>query len=171
MAYGRLEESPEVIDVLYALLQGFDTPKKIQKKLKQDGSVVRMKLQFLRKNKVVIKDRWNYKPDWDRISIVMCRTMSSLLKERIKSRRISTKVYFKPELLKGIIRVYSAVYFAGYDKLSFRQMAEMFLDSMSHADGKRLEKLNPKLVKLKEILRKKPTKEEMLIDKLVTTYG
>jgi hypothetical protein len=87
-------------------------------------------------------------------------------KELTKIKK-NIQIYFPKELMIGILRVYSLIYFYGYEKLSMKDMIYAFLSQLTKTNNKRIAKINPKLIELKEILKEIPTKEELLFSKIV----
>ena len=166
--FARIEENSEIIDLLYHIIAGYDTVKKLQKKIKRKRSTISTQLMFLRENKVVKKQKWNYSPNWVRISVLMSIIISELIEQRIR-KKINAKKYFTSDLLNSIVRTYSSLYFQGHEKLSFKEMAEAFLDGLLLADEKRVRKISSKLLRLRTILKEIPTKEEILISNLSKT--
>lgn len=178
--YTKLEENNEVVDVLYAIATGISSPKDITKKLKQKGSTIRTKLQFLKKNNVVRKDKWSYEANWDNIYRKMLNALNDVLNyykslAKNSSKESVTKLthiknniedYFPKEVLLGILRVYSAIYFQGYEKSSMRDMVQVFLNQLRNTEDSRINKINPKLLEVKKVLIGIPTKEELLFAKL-----
>lgn len=167
--YGKIEENSEIMDVLFAVIIREKTPKSISKKLKVNGSVVRSKLQFLRKKRLLIKDKWDYSPDWDSIYRAMQKAFLLVLDDYEKIKKGSTrklrknaKEYFSKELLVSIVKVYSTIYFYGYEKLSFKEMLRSFLTQLARTERKRIRRINPKLLKVKETIERIPTKEDLL---------
>jgi len=180
MGYKRIEENSEVIDVLYAIILGSRTPHEISKKLKQNGTTVRLKLMFLRNVGVVKKYKWNYEPNWTEICKRMLLAVREVLanykivakdlkpRELKKLQQISKKTndYFSESLLIGILKSYGIAHFRGYQKLSMKEMAQMFLASLPNSDDKGLVKIDKKLLELKEILQKIPSREKFILDNL-----
>lgn len=171
--YRKIEQNTEVMDVLFAIIKGEKTPQSISKKLKVSGIVVRSKLQFLRKNKLVIKNKWDYSPNWDGIYLAMLKASKEaivyyekLSKKSLTSIKNNLRIYFPKELLSGIIEVYSTIYFNGYEKVSMKEMLLSFLAQLSKTDHKKILKRYPKLSEVLYHIQKIPTREEMLFDKL-----
>jgi len=68
--------------------------------------------------------------------------------------------------LVGILKVYSNIYFYGYEKLSMEEIAKSFLSQLARADKKRIKKIDPKLLEVQRQLKKIRTKEDMLFGEL-----
>ena len=180
MVYGDLENNSEVMDVLYAIIHGCKTPKEIVEKLKQNDSTIRSKLLFLRKNDVVLKDKWNYEAKWDVIYQRMLNAINDVLAyyisvaeyvskrsaEELRMMKKDTKVYFPKKLILEILRVYSLIYFHGYRSLSMYEMMRGFLDQLPKTNDVRIKEINPKLLDVKKVLKDIPTPEEFVISKL-----
>ncbi len=162
--YGRIETNDEVVDVLFAVIIGEKTPRGISKRLKSTGSVVRSKLQFLKKSKVVIKDKWDYSPDWTGIYKAMMKALQVVLDGYEKIRKGSTrkiranvKSYFSEELVRNILTTYSKAYLNGFPKLSMRLILDNFLSQLAQSDEERAKKIDPKLVFVRKELKKLPS--------------
>ena len=65
MVYGNIEENKDVVDVLFMVIAGHGNVKSMTKYLRQKQNTISMKLTFLRKEKLVTKDKWNYNPNWN----------------------------------------------------------------------------------------------------------
>ena len=63
--YSRIENNAEVMDVLCCVIFGHNKVKAIMEELKQPQSTISEKLRFLRQNKVVKKNKWEFKPNWE----------------------------------------------------------------------------------------------------------
>ena len=180
--YLDIENSSDVIDVLCCIVLGYDNVKQITKILDQPQSTVSNKLQSLRKSKLVIKSKWEYKPNWPKIQEIMYKLLEKNIRVSVKPKTqkllrkgrkkivmktINPKDYFTDELLKLIIERYAQFYFATYEnKLSLDDLTIYFLVGLKNADDKDLRKLNIKLVELKKILIKIPSKEDLFFMEL-----
>ena len=163
--YRKIEDSSEVMDVVYALVLGINTPKEIAEKLGK-GSNVRSKLQFLRKNKVVVKDKWKYDINWDGVSRKMTDATKQIIssyskladntnKKRLQEINVNIKSYFPKTLLMGILKLYAVAYFeGGYDKTSLKEMMQTFLSQLPNAKDEDILRMNKKLMELKEVMKK-----------------
>lgn len=76
--FRKIEDASAVMDVLYAIVLGYKTPKEIGKRLGQ-GAYIRPKLQSLRENKIVVKEKWNYQPNWNVIYEKMLKALEEVL--------------------------------------------------------------------------------------------
>ena len=68
MAYGNIEENKDVVDALFMVIAGYGNVKSMTKYLGQRQNTISMKLTFLRKEKLVMKDKWKYAPNWKEIT-------------------------------------------------------------------------------------------------------
>jgi predicted transcriptional regulator len=164
--YTDLENNKEVTDVLFCIISDHNTVKEITKTLKQPQSTVSTKLQFLIENKVVIKRKWEFEPNWNRLYVVMYDVlkknspialqlyMKSILKtdkEKIgKLRKVvkNIKLYFPESRLKRMLEIYSGLYFKGYSKASISDIINQYLVGLIETDRIK----DKKLVELKKIL-------------------
>jgi len=87
---------------------------------------------------------------------------------RKQGKRMSKNLWkmFSKEVLLGILKVYSNIYFYGYEKLSMEEIAKSFLSQLARADKKRIKKIDPKLLEVQRQLKKIRTKEDMLFGEL-----
>jgi len=175
--YAKVEESSEVVDVLYAIVLGSKTPKEIEGKLRQSDVKVRQKLLFLRQSKVVNKDKWEYTINWVVLSRKMLNVTKELMehyigfsegknKKGLEEIKNNLKEYFPKPLLVGIFKSYSMAYFKGYEKLSLGEMMKTFLKQLRNIEDKKLKSLNKNLLELKNILKDIPSKEQELFSGL-----
>ncbi len=74
MTYRNIAENKDVVDALSCIIIGYDTVKKMIKKLKQPQSTLSMKLMALKKSDLVKKNRWKYDVNWKEL-IKMMRTI------------------------------------------------------------------------------------------------
>ena len=179
--YSKLENNSEVMDVLYAIVLENKSQKEIVRKLKQKRSTVSSKIWFLKKNKVIKKERWNFYPDWDNIYKKMLNALDDILdhyisiarnleqdpsKELLKIKK-NTDAFFTKETLSGILKVYSLIYFYGYEKLSMRDMIYSFLNQLRKVNDRRIKRIDPKLLNIKKVISEIPMREELLFDRLL----
>lgn len=78
--YAKFEVNTEVMDVLFCIVLGHETVKKIREKLKQPQSTISTKLMFLRENEIVRKNKWVFKPNWG----VIYDKMYKVLKDEVR---------------------------------------------------------------------------------------
>jgi len=174
--YSSIEDNSEVMDVLYYIILDKNTVKELKNVLKQPQSTISTKLKFLRQNKIIIKDKWTFKPNWEAIYSKMYGILKEILKQKIAiNKDIETKklnelqdviknidAYFSKPLLRGILKVYSLLFTYGYGKHSIYDMIDSFLNVLSKSESRDLEKIDKNLCALKEILRKIPSKDDLL---------
>ena len=95
--YSDFKNNSEVVDVLSYVIYGeygainiSPTPpkfsvKRMVKKLKQPQSTVSTKLKFLIENEVVIKDKWDFKPNWKVLVRLFQKEAKDLFKDIVYS--------------------------------------------------------------------------------------
>lgn len=67
MVYGNIEENEDVVNVLFMVICEYGNVKSMTGYLREKQSTISMKLQFLRKEGLVVKKKWNYEPKWNNI--------------------------------------------------------------------------------------------------------
>jgi DNA-binding transcriptional ArsR family regulator len=179
--YAEFEENSEIMDAFYCIILGYGNVKQMVKILKQPQPTISSKLMFLRQNKIVKKEKWSYIPNWVRIY----QKMYELLKDNIRvslnpktkrifkenknlqNKNINPRDYFTDELLRFIVERYARLYFATDEgKFSLNEIVLYFLVGLKNANDRDLKKLNPKLVELKRILIKIPSREDLFFMEL-----
>jgi len=175
--YSEIENNSEVMDVLYYIILGHNTVKELKETLKQPQSTISTKLKFLRQNKIIIKDKWTFEPNWETIYSKMYEYLKEILKQKIAiNKDIETKklnelqdviknieTCLSKPLLKGLLKVYSLLFTYGYGKHSIYDMLNSFLNLLSKSEDTDLKKIDKNLCVLKKILSKLPSKEELLL--------
>lgn len=145
------------MDVLYCIVLGYGNVKQIIKILKQPQSTISTKLQFLRKKRIVNKNKWTYTPNWTNICSIMgylieeclthhrsfCKAVSGNSKKSKKEAHELWKIidkiedYFPKDLLKKILIAYASFYFHSSSfritptKRSLTDIVQYFLVSLT----------------------------------------
>jgi len=164
--YSNIKKNSEVMDVLYYIILGRNTVKELKEVLKQPQSTISTKLRFLRQNKIISKNKWNFEPNWDEIYKIMYAELRKLLDFKTKKRSVKPEKYVNKKILKGILKVYSLLFSRDYGKYSIRDMLDSFLDTLSRAKDNDLKKMDKNLLVLKKVLGKLPSEEELLLEYL-----
>jgi len=178
--YSKLENNSEVMDVLYAIVLENKSQKEIVRKLKQKRSTVSSKIWFLKKNKIIKKERWSFYPDQNNIYKKMLNALDDVLNNYIsiarnldqdsgglKKIKKNAAVFFTKETLLGILKVYSLIYFYGFEKLSMVEMIYSFLNQLRKVNDNRIRRIDPKLLSVKKAISEIPMREELVFDRLV----
>lgn len=174
--YTPLPRNRKVIDVLCCVVAGYGNVKQIVKILKQKQPTISTKLQFLRKNKVVIKDKWNYKPNWKELYKILYK----ILKEQISIHLVSSQeaeatrgfkrmkkqnkainkilrnieFYFPEQFLKNfLISSYAWLYLDRFPKYSLYELISEFLDGLVIEDDKAIKSKFKNLVEVRSALK------------------
>jgi hypothetical protein len=170
--YLRFETSNEVSDVLFAIIDGNTNVKSIMKALKQPQSTVSSKLQFLRDNDIIIKDKWKFEPNWKTITKVFqlevkkyfedllnfLKDVSKFKKNEIKT--IKNIIERIPEIFneKRVVSVYEiyADYFIDdcVKRISTSELAELYFDMLKKTDTIRFKGFDEDIVSIKRLFNK-----------------
>ena len=175
--YRDFETNREVTDVLFCIVSGYNTVKHMMKALKQPQSTISTKLQFLLKNKVIAKSKWEFHPDWNRLYQVMYNVLKHnspialqlYVKSHIRkefgindSRMVqlqkvvkNIEAYFPKGRLKRMLEAYSRLSLDTREKASIQDIInQYFVGLIESRDAS-----DKKLSELKEIMIKVPSKE------------
>jgi hypothetical protein len=170
--YLRFETSSEVSDVLFTIINGNTNVKSIMKVLKQPQSTVSSKLQFLRDNDVIIKDKWKFEPNWKTIIKVfqgeVKKYFENLLdflkdvskfnrKEIVTIKDIIERIpeIFDEKRVVNIYEVYSDYFIDGCVKrISTSELAELYLDTLKRTDTIRFKGFDKDIVLIKKLFNK-----------------
>jgi len=146
--YRPLPENAEVVDVLCSVILHYDNVSSIMKILKEPQSTVSEKLRFLKKNRVISKNKWEFEVNWDELLKLL---RSLVKKELIGLSKKHLKLF--DGRLKRIMEVYSAMVIElGHKPKSLRDIVWMYLLGVCQTDNKELEKADKGFVKLKKEL-------------------
>jgi predicted transcriptional regulator len=154
--YSQFEQNNGVSDVLFNVIEGRNTVKGIMKILGQPQSTVSSKLQFLRKNNIVIKDKWKYEPNWRELNRIFLEEVRRQMGEWMKDRKQINRFIklFNEERIKSIIRAYSVPFVLNKDMRSEASMQNIVSDyfyGMSEMEDKDLKKIDESFVELKSL--------------------
>jgi DNA-binding transcriptional ArsR family regulator len=170
--YLRFETSNEVSDVLFAIINCNTNVKSVMKALKQPQSTVSSKLQFLRDNDVIIKDKWKFEPNWKTIIRIFqgevkkyFENLLEFLKDvsKFNKKEIATiKDVIKriPEIFdeKRVVNIYEmyADYFIDgcVKRISTSELAELYLDMLKRIDTIRFKGFDEDIVSIKKLFNK-----------------
>lgn len=181
--YIDFEINKEVTDVLFCIVSGHKTVKDMMKVLKQPQSTISTKIHFLLKNKVIMKSKWEFYPNWDRIYQVMYKVLREdspiALKLYIKSyirktfkiddNRINQlhtvikniETYFPKDRLKRMLEGYAKLFIQTKEKASIQDIINQYFVGLIESNKEGLDK---QLLELKEIISKVPSKEVIFLE-------
>ena len=170
--YLRFETSNEVSDVLFAVIDGNTNVKSVMKVLKQPQSTVSSKLQFLRDNDVIIKDKWKFESNWKTITKVFqgevkkyFEDLLDFLKDvsKFKKKEIATikniieriPEIFNEGRVVSIYEMYADYFIDGCVKrISTTELAELYLDMLKRTDTIRFKEFDENIVSIKKLFNK-----------------
>jgi len=170
--YLRFETSDEVSDVLFAVIDGNNNVKSVMKVLKQPQSTVSSKLQFLRDNDVIIKDKWKFESNWKTITKVFqgevkkyFEDLLDFLKDvsKFKKKEIATikniieriPEIFNEGRVVSIYEMYADYFIDGCVKrISTTELAELYLDMLKRTDTIRFKEFDENIVSIKKLFNK-----------------
>jgi predicted transcriptional regulator len=170
--YLRFETSNEVTDVLFAVINGNNNVKNIMKALKQPQSTVSSKLQFLRDNDIILKDKWKFEPNWKTITKVFqneirkifndlldfFKDVSQLEKDKIKMiKNMMERIpkIFDEKRVVSIYEMYSDYFIDGCVKrISTSELAELYFDMLKKTDTIRFKEFDEDIVSIKKLFNK-----------------
>jgi len=160
------------MDVLFSIVLGHNSIKQIQKLLEQPQPTISTKLMFLRDNKVVIKDKWSYIPNFEEIYKIMWDILknNSILSKaysiskgnkKIENVMKNMKTYFPKNRLKAILTTYANFFL--FQKHSFTNIVNDYLVGLMSSDIKRVKELDEKLVDVREAISVKILADEVAL--------
>lgn len=170
--YLRFETSDEVSDVLFAIIDGNNNVKSIMKVLKQPQSTVSSKLQFLRDNDIIIKDKWKFEPNWKIITktfqneirkifedlLDFFKDVSQLERGKIKMiRNVMKRIseIFNEKRVVSIYEMYADYFIDGCVKrISTSELAELYFDMLKKTDTIRFKEFDKDIVSIKKLFNK-----------------
>jgi len=170
--YLRFETSNEVMDTLFAIIDGNNNVKSIMKVLKQPQSTVSSKLQFLRDNDVIIKDKWKFEPNWKTITKVFqgevkkyFEDLLNFLKDvsKFKKKEIANikdiieriPEIFDEKRVVSIYKMYADYFIDGCVKrISTNELAELYFDMLKKTDTIRFKEFDEDIVSIKKLFNK-----------------
>jgi DNA-binding transcriptional ArsR family regulator len=170
--YLRFETSNEVMDALFAIIDGNTNVKSIMKALKQPQSTVSSKLQFLRDNDIIIKDKWKFELNWKTITKVFqgevkkyfesllefLKDVSKFKKNEIKT--IKNIIERRPEIFneKRVVSIYEmyADYFIDgcVKRISTSELVELYFDMLKRTDTIKFKGFDEDIVLIKKLFNK-----------------
>jgi hypothetical protein len=153
--YSQFENNNYVMDVLFAVIEGKNTAKDIMNVLKQPQSTVSMKLQFLRDNNIVIKNKWNYDVNWDKLNKIFLVELRNQMKAWLKDERNINKfmILFNENRIGSILREYATLcIIRGKTKsASIQQIINDYFHGLAEIEDKELRKIDKRFVELKKL--------------------
>jgi Mn-dependent DtxR family transcriptional regulator len=170
--YLRFETSDEVMDTLFAIIDGNNNVKSIMKVLKQPQSTVSSKLQFLRDNDVIIKDKWKFEPNWKTITKIFQQEVKKyfenlldFLKDvsKFEKREIATikdiikkiSEIFDEKRVVNIYEIYADYFIDGCVKrISTSELAELYFDMLKRTDTIKFKEFDEDIVSIKKLFNK-----------------
>jgi len=176
--YRGFETNKEVTDVLFCIVSGHKTVKDVITILKQPQSTISTKIQFLLKNKVILKSKWEFYPNWDKIYQIMYKVLKEnspialqfyiksyirktfkISDEKIKQLQNVVKnidTYFPQDRLKRMMEAYAKLFIKTREKASIQDIINRYFVGLIESDE---DKLDKQLLELKRIMSKIPSKE------------
>ncbi len=170
--YKEFENNSEVMDVLFCIIDGKKDVKSIIKILKQPQSTVSTKLQFLRENDIVVKNKWKYEPNWKIIKrmfqseirkifvdlLDFFRDSSQLEKDKIGMIRGMIKRI--PEIFneKRVINIYEM--YADYSdegllkRINTSGLAKLYIEMLKKTDTTRFKDFDEDIISIKSLFNK-----------------
>lgn len=169
--YKKFQYNAEVVDVLCCLSLGYNRIGEIVKKLKQPQPTVSAKIGFLVKNKVVLKDKWEVKPNWKVITQKFQSEVRAYLEEILffgklfwergnKLEEIREAIenipnIFHEERVAEIYKTYAKYFLRGWlKKMSLRDLAFMYMENLKHIDANRFREFRKDIFSIKKLLTK-----------------
>jgi len=176
--YSDIETNSEVTDVLFCIVLGYNTVKKLTEILKQPQPTISTKLKFLLQNKVVKKSKWNFEPNWSKIYQIMYKMLrenspvalqwyiKSFVSKvfKIEDKKIkelervvkNIKLYFPEARLRKILEGYAELFMHSREKASLQDIINKYFVGLIESDKNKLDR---QLSELKEIMNGVPSKE------------
>jgi hypothetical protein len=160
------------MDALFAIIDDNNNVKSIMKVLKQPQSTVSSKLQFLRDNDIIIKDKWKFEPNWKPITKIFqgevkkyfedlldfLKDVSKFEKNEIKTIKNvieSIPEIFDEKRVVSIYEMYSDYFIDGCVKrISTSELAELYLDMLKKTDTIRFKEFDKDIVSIKKLFNK-----------------
>jgi len=153
--YSQFEQNNEIMNVLFAIINGKKTVNEIVKALKEPQSTVSSKLQFLRENDVVIKQKWNYDVNWDKLNKIFLRELRNQMKAWLKDERNINKfmVLFNEKRVKSILKEYATLcIIKGKTRnMSMEYIINDYFHGLAETEDKELRKIDKRFVELKAL--------------------
>jgi len=153
--YKEFENNSEVMDVLFCIIDGKNDVKSIIKVLKQPQSTISTKLQFLRENHVVIKQKWNYDINWEVLNKIFLRELRNQMKAWLKDESNINKfmILFNENRIGSILREYATLcIIRGKTKsISIQQIINDYFHGLAETEDRELRKIDKRFVELKKL--------------------
>jgi DNA-binding transcriptional ArsR family regulator len=155
--YSQFETNNEVMDVLFAIINGKKTVNDVVKALKEPQSTVSSKLQFLRENDVVIKQKWNYDVNWNNLNKIFLRVLRNQMKAWLKDDRSINKfiVLFNEKRIKSILKEYATLCIikGKMRNTCMEHIINDYFHGLAETDDKELRKIDKRFAELKALFR------------------
>jgi hypothetical protein len=170
--YKEFENNSEVMDALFCIIDGKDNVKNMVKILKQPQSTISTKLQFLRGNDVIIKEKWKFRPNWKIITKIFqseikkvfedlldfFKDVSQLEKDKIKMiRNMMEKIpeVFNENRVASIYEMYACYFSDGCVKrISTSELAELYVEMLKRTDTAKFKKFDKDIVLVKRMFNR-----------------
>jgi len=153
--YSQFESNNEVMDVLFAIINGKKTVNEIVKALKEPQSTASSKLQFLRENDVVIKQKWNYDVNWDKLNKIFLKVLRNQMKAWLKDEKKINKfiVLFNEKRIKSILKEYATLCIikGKMRNTSMEHIINDYFHGLAEIGDKELRKIDKRFVELKAL--------------------
>jgi DNA-binding transcriptional ArsR family regulator len=153
--YSQFEQNNEVMNVLFAIINGKKTVNDVVKALKEPQSTVSSKLQFLRENDIVIKQKWSYDVNWDKLNKIFLRELRNQMKAWLKDETKINKfmILFNESRIGSILREYATLcIIRGKTKsASIQQIIIDYFHGLAETEDKELRKIDKRFVELKAL--------------------
>jgi hypothetical protein len=166
----------EVMDVFCCVVDGKNTVKSIIKELKQPQSTISEKLRFMVKEHIIIKDKWNFEPNWKMIiNEFQClireqfRIVFEIVKYEVDKKNKkgnetmielielmnNTPQIFNEKRIKRIVEEYSDSLLNCYlEKMPLSELAELYLNTLKRIDTSKFKSFGKDILKIKEFFNK-----------------
>jgi predicted transcriptional regulator len=156
--YSQFESNNEVMDVLLTIIEGKSKVKDIVKVLKQPQSTISSKLQFLRENNIVVKNKWSYEVNWGELNKIFLRELRNQMKAWLKDERDINKfiVLFNEKRIESILKEYATLcIIRGKAKnVSIQQIINDYFHGLAEIDDRELREMDKRFVELKKLFGK-----------------
>jgi hypothetical protein len=114
----------------------------MMKILKQPQSTISEKLRFLRKNKVVKKNKWIFIPNWSKLVNIVRKDVHSILKFYVGKSKKGFMELFSEERIKNIIKTYAKMVIKEkmIELVSISEVVWKYFLGLTQMEDKELEK-------------------------------
>jgi DNA-binding transcriptional ArsR family regulator len=153
--YSQFEDNNYVMDVLFAVIEGKNTVKDIMNVLKQPQSTVSMKLQFLRDNNIVVKNKWNYDVNWSELNKVFLKELRGQMEVWLKDKGKINKFIdlFNENRIGSILREYATLCIIREKtkSASIQQIINDYFHGIMETEDKELGRIDKRFIELKAL--------------------